>query len=80
MEPQLLHCLSLRSGMNFTEAAYGLGPDATVAGPQMDPFRFAAYTPYPHSFAEKVKTLWAIAKLNGHVETRVVRDGPSGVC
>ena len=68
----------MRWGMNLTEAAYGLGPDATVAGPQMDPFRFAAYTPYPHSFAEKVKTLWAIAKLNGPVETRVVHDWALG--
>lgn len=67
-----------RSGMNFTEAAYGLGPDASSAGPQMEPFRFAAYTPYPHSLADKLQTLWAMAKLNWRDETHFVRDRALG--
>ncbi len=67
-----------RSGMSFTEAAYGLAPDATSAGPQMEPFRFAAYSPYPHSLADKLQTLWAMAKLNWQDETHFVRDRALG--
>lgn len=54
----------IRSGMDYDEAAYGLGPKLTVAGPLLDPFRFAAYTPYDRSLGAKLATLWGMAKLN----------------
>src|ERR1700733_8201278 len=54
----------IRSGMGYDEAASGLGPGSGVAGPLLDPFRFASYTPYSHSLADKLQTLWAMAKRN----------------
>jgi 4-amino-4-deoxy-L-arabinose transferase-like glycosyltransferase len=68
----------IRSGMNSAEAAGGLGPDSSVAGPLLDPFRFAAYTPYPHTVADKVETLWAMAKLNRQDVFRFLRDRAIG--
>jgi len=68
----------MRSGMSFTEAAFGLAPDATVAGPLLDPFRFASQTPCPHSIAEKARTLLATAKRNREVVFRLLRDSAFG--
>jgi hypothetical protein len=52
------------SGMSYEESAYGLGPNSSIQGPLLDPFHFAAYTPYAHSLADKVSTLLGMAKHN----------------
>jgi len=66
------------SGMNNSEAAYGLGPHSSVAGPLLDPFFFASYTPYPRSLAAKVETLWAMAKRNRKVAFAGLSDLTTG--
>jgi len=54
----------LRAGMNDDEAAYGLAPDSSVAGPLLAPYKFAAYSPYRNTLIDKVQTLWAMARRN----------------
>ena len=54
----------IRSGMEYNEAAYGLGQDLQPTGPLLDPFRFAAYTPYKSSLTDKLTTLFGMAKRN----------------
>lgn len=68
----------VRSGMSFNEAAYGLGPDSSVAGPLLDPFRFASQTPFSHSLAAKMETLWANAKRNRHDISEFLHDSAIG--
>jgi hypothetical protein len=68
----------IRSGMTWTDAAFGLNSDLSAAGPLLDPFRFAAYTPYPQSLADKVRTLRAMAKLNRQDVFRFLRDRAIG--
>lgn len=66
------------AGMNREEAPYGLASDASVAGPLLDPFRFAAYTPYPHALADKIKTLWGMAQINRKTLTGALLDHALG--
>jgi lipid-A-disaccharide synthase-like uncharacterized protein len=47
-----------------TRAAYEVGDDFSVRGPLLDPFRYATYTPFPHSAADKLKYLLRSAKAN----------------
>ncbi len=68
----------LRSGMSFNEATSGLGPDSSVAGPELEPFRFASQTPCPHSSADKARTMLASAKRNREATLRLLRDSAFG--
>ena len=68
----------IRSGMNYPEASYGLGQDASIAGPLLDPFRFASYTSYSNSLASKMETLLAMAKVNRQQVPGIMRDGAIG--
>ncbi len=51
----------IESGMEEYQAAYGLDHNNRIAGPLLDPFHFAAYSPYPQSLHDKAKTLLAMA-------------------
>jgi hypothetical protein len=66
------------SGMDYDEAAYGLGPDSSIAGPLLSPSRFAGYTPFPHSILDKVHTLAGMAEFNRREVTRSLLDHPLG--
>jgi len=68
----------LRSGMSDLEAANGLGPNSSVAGPILDPFHFASYTPYPGSLTAKFQTLWSMAKRNRKLALACLGDFTSG--
>ena len=52
------------AGMNGIEADYGVGHDATVEGPLLEPFSFVDFTPYAHSFADQLRSVAAMAKRN----------------
>ena len=54
----------IRSGMSYSEAAYGLGEHLSEAGPILNPSGFAAYTPYPRDLKNKIRTLLEMARLN----------------
>ena len=68
----------IRSGLNHTEAAYGIAADASVVGPLLDPFRFASYTPYPDHLADRVQALLAMAKDNRQEVSRFIYDNSIG--
>jgi hypothetical protein len=64
--------------LGYTEAAYGLNSDSSVAGPLLDPSRFAAYTPYSKTLSAKVTTLYAIAKRDHEQVFALLRDSSVG--
>jgi len=53
---------NFRAGMSDFEGRYGVKPDLTLEGPLLAPYRFAAFTPYPHGTMDKLKTLLFMAK------------------
>jgi 4-amino-4-deoxy-L-arabinose transferase-like glycosyltransferase len=68
----------LRQGMNDDQAAYGLDSSGNIAGPLLDPFRFAVYTPYPHRLKDKLATLWAMTLYNRHEIGHLLLDHSLG--
>ena len=66
------------AGMSRGEAAYGLASDATVSGPLLDPFHFAAFTPYRHSTIDKLRTLSGMAILNRKIVSQALLDRSLG--
>jgi hypothetical protein len=64
--------------MEENEAAYGLGPNNSIAGPLLDPYRFAAYTPYPHSLRDEGETLLAMGIRNEQLVHRLLEDAGTG--
>jgi 4-amino-4-deoxy-L-arabinose transferase-like glycosyltransferase len=68
----------IRSGMDYIQAAYGLGPDESHSGPLLDPFHFAAYTPYSESLKDKDHTLLAMAADNWRAIYNMLWSSPIG--
>jgi hypothetical protein len=54
----------IQAGMDYNEAAYGIGSNPNASGPLLQPSHFAGYTPYPHKFADKVQYMFREALLN----------------
>jgi hypothetical protein len=54
----------LHSGLNDSEALYGIDESQQEAGPLLDPERFANYTPYSHSWRDKLRYMLLATKQN----------------
>jgi len=68
----------IRAGMDYVSAAYGLDANDSVAGPLLDPYHFAAYTPYSQSWREKGRTLFAMAAQNSRPVYDMLWSSPIG--
>lgn len=56
--------MQIHSGLNDWQALYGINDNEQERGPLLDPERFAAYTPYPHSASDKLKYMETAVRLN----------------
>jgi len=54
----------LHSGLNDWEALYGIDENQQEAGPLLDPARFANYTPYSHSWRDKLHYMLLAVRQN----------------
>jgi 4-amino-4-deoxy-L-arabinose transferase-like glycosyltransferase len=56
--------MRMHSGLTGLEALYGVDEKGEEMGPLLDPERFAGYTPYSHSFRDKLFYMLSAAKEN----------------
>jgi hypothetical protein len=56
----------IQAGMDYDQAAYGVGATADDSGPLLDPDHFAAFTPFRHGFREKLLYLAGAVGANRH--------------
>ena len=54
----------IQAGMDYTEAAYGVGAGTNSSGPLLQPSHFAAYTPFSHTFRDKLRYMTQEVLLN----------------
>jgi 4-amino-4-deoxy-L-arabinose transferase-like glycosyltransferase len=54
----------VHSGLSNTEALYGIDDNQKEVGPLLDPERFATYTPYSHSWRDRLRYMFLSARLN----------------
>ena len=50
--------------MDYTKAAYGVGAGTNSSGPLLQPSHFAAYTPFSHTFRDKLRYMTQEVLLN----------------
>jgi 4-amino-4-deoxy-L-arabinose transferase-like glycosyltransferase len=70
--------MRMHSGLGDTQAQYEIDQNQQEVGPLLDPERFAGYTPYPHSFRDKLRYMLFNTKRNREAAYAIFLSGAFG--